>query len=228
MGPGVKTSCLDIRVILTKVTRKRFCKATDISFCWKDEFINWGGPAIFPTSRPTAGENQRALENRGIYLLWALVFASFKSKYDDMVKIYIQQEYTANKTKTCRMKSDGEFVIPSNSAKLLFLTEIQKRLIFLFDYFNFSFLCYCFVLHMAGVSTLLGATSLWIFQKFLFHLLHQILFSGNKLISNFILRRHKYKRIWYSPFQRTLHFQRHIPKPRNKFLMFEFWDSGSE
>lgn len=86
-----------------------------------------------------AGENQRALENRGLYLLWALVFASFKSKYDDMVKIYIQQEYTADKIKTCRMKSDGEFVIPSNSAKLLFLKEIQKRLIFLFDYFNFLF-----------------------------------------------------------------------------------------
>ena len=47
-----------------------------------------------------------------------------KANDDDMVKIYIQQEYTADKTKNCRMKSDGEIVIPSNSAKLLFLTEI--------------------------------------------------------------------------------------------------------
>ena len=117
-------------------------------------------------------------------------------------------------------------MILSNPAKLLFLTKILKGLKFLFDHFKFSFLYICFLFHKM-ISTLFGPTSLWILKKFLCHLLHQILFSGNKLMSNFILRRHEYKRLWCSLFQRILHFQRHIPKLRNRLLMFEFLSSGS-
>ena len=95
-----------------------------------------------------------------------------------MMKIYIQQKYIADKTRKCRIKSNGEIVILSNPAKLSFLTKILKQLKFLFYHFKFSFLYIFFFSHKV-ISTLFGPNSLWILQKFLCHLLHQILFSGN-------------------------------------------------
>ena len=142
-----------------------------------------------------------------------------------MMKIDIQQEYIADKTKKCRIKWwwNCDSIKPCQT---IVLDKNIKRVEISLWSFQVLFSIYLLSFPQND-STLFGPTSLWILKKFLCHLLHQILFSGNKLMSNFILRRHEYKRLWCSLFQRILHFQRHIPKLRNRLLMFEFLSSGS-